>query len=277
MLNLRWASFFLQHKCNLKYIIPECNRPKTILQKIDGHYVFEDNKEITHEEAINLLRKKDLFMCKIALGSGGGHGVHKVCLSREKNSNELLDEMLKPEDLIFQEVIQQSVFMSSLNPDSVNTFRLLTLNINGICTVLSSFVRMGAKGSYVDNLCSGGGALVGINQEGCLNEFGIRKDYSKCYETPTGISFKKLEVPNWEGIKEKIIRFHKQIPYANMIGWDVTIDKDGEPIVIEINLDSAEIEAHQIFNGPVFGERFDEVRQYIERKKPLLRHAMITY
>ena len=32
VLNLRWAAFFLQHKCNLKYIIPEINRPKTILK-----------------------------------------------------------------------------------------------------------------------------------------------------------------------------------------------------------------------------------------------------
>lgn len=277
VLNLRWSSLFLQHKCNLKYIIPEQNRPKTILQKIDGHYVFEDNCEISFEKAREILKTKDCFICKVALGSGGGHGVQKVCLSNESNVDDSLTQILKPEDLIFQEVIEQNDFMSSLNPDSVNTFRLLTLNINGKCTVLSSFVRMGAKGSFVDNLCSGGGALVGLNQNGCLNEFGIRKDYSKCNETPTGLSFKGMKVPNWNNIKEKVIDFHQHIPYANLIGWDITIDKNDEPVVIEINLDSAEIEAHQIFNGPVFGDRFDEVRGYIEKKKPLLRHAMITF
>ena len=277
VLNLRWAALFLQHKCNLKYIIPERNRPRTILQKIDGHYVFEDNQEISLEQAKEILKAKDGFICKVALGSGGGHGVRKVWLSKEANMDVFLGQLLKPEDLIFQEIISQSDFMSSLNPDSVNTFRLLTLNINGECSVLSSFVRMGAKGSFVDNLAAGGGALVGLNHEGFLSEFGIRKDYSKCYDTPTGLPFKGLQVPNWDKIKKRVVGFHQHIPHANLIGWDIAIDKEDEPIVIEINLDRAEIEAHQIFNGPVFGNRFDEVRQYIERKKPLLRHAMIIW
>lgn len=277
VLNLRWSSFFLQHKCNLKYIIPERNRPKTILEKIDGHYVFGDNTEISLEEARNILKSKETFICKVALGSGGGRGVTKVCWAIETESENRLQELLKPEDLVFQEVVSQSNFMANFNPDSVNTFRLVTLNINEKCTVLSSFVRMGAKGSFVDNLCTGGGALVGVTQNGYLCDFGIRKDYSKCYEAPTGLSFKGMQVPNWNYIKEKVIGFHQHIPYANLIGWDITIDKDGEPIVIEINLDSVEIEAHQIFNGPFFGDRFDEVRLYIENKRPLLRHAMITY
>lgn len=277
VLNLRWSAFFLQHKCNLKYIIPEQNRPKTILQKIDGHYVFEDNKEITEDEAKEILRQHETFICKVALGSGGGKGVHRISWETVNNQEEIFHQLMKPEDLIFQEVLVQSDFMSSLNPDSVNTFRLLTLNINNNCTVLSSFVRMGAKGSFVDNLSSGGGALVGINQHGEFSDFGIRKDYSKIYETPTGLLFKGMKVPNWDGIKKQVVGFHRRIPYANLIGWDIALDKDGEPIVIEINLDSAEIEAHQIFNGPVFGERLNEVRAYIERKRPLLRHAMITY
>ncbi len=277
VLNLRWATFFLQHKCNLKYIIPEKNRPKTILQKIDGHYVSEDNTEMSKDEAKKLLEGRDEFICKVAMGTGGGRGVQKICLNKQTDSSLTIEQLLKPEDLIFQEVLSQNEFLASLNPDSVNTFRLLTLNINENCTVLSSLVRMGAKGSFVDNLCSGGGALVGISQDGKLSDFGIRKDYSKCYETPTGIPFKGMQVPDWDYIKKTVVEFHQHIPYANLIGWDITIDKNGELIVIEINLDGAEIEAHQIFNGPVFGARLDEVRKYIEKKKPLLRHAMITY
>lgn len=86
-----------------------------------------------------------------------------------------------------------------------------------------------------------------------------------------------MQVPDWDYITKAVIGFHKHIPYANLIGWDITINKNGVPIVIEINLDSAEIEAHQIFNGQIFGERLEEVNNYIEKKKPLLRHAMITY
>lgn len=277
VLNLRWAAFFLQHKCNLKYIIPQQNRPKTILQKIDGHYVFEDNNEISESEAFTLLKHRSTFVCKIALGSGGGKNVQKISCDETVKTDEVFERIRKSQDLIFQEIINQSEFMSMFNPDSVNTIRLLTLNINGNCTVCSSFIRMGGKGSFVDNLSSGKGVLVGMNQDGCLSEYGITKNYAKVYESPTGISFKDLKIPNWSNIKETVLEFHRHIPHANLIGWDIAIDRHGTPIVIEINLDSAEIEAHQVFNGPVFGDRLHEVKKYIEMKKPLLRHAMITY
>ena len=276
VLNLRWGAMFLQHKCNLKFIIPSSHRPEVILQKIDGHYLLEDNTEITVDEARDILKKTKSFIKKKARGSGGGYGVVKVCWESVKNPDALLDELLESEDLVFQEIVQQNSFLGSFNPDSVNTFRLLTLNINGRCTLLSSFLRMGAKGSFVDNLSSGG-VLVGINRDGVLHDFGITKDYSKYYKSPTGIEFRGIRVPMWDQIQQQILDFHRKIPYANLIGWDVTVDKDNQVIVIEINLDSAEIEAHQVFNGPVFGDRFDEIRQYIEAKKPKLRHAMITY
>ncbi len=276
VLNLRWGALFLQHKCNLKFIIPPSHRPEVVLQKIDGHYLLEDNTEISFDEAKQILKEKNAFIKKKAFGSGGGHGVVKVCWETVENSDALLDRLLGSEDIVFQEIIQQNSFLASFNPDSVNTFRLLTLNINGSCTLLSSFLRMGAKGSFVDNLSSGG-VLVGINKEGVLNEFGITKDYSKQYQSPTGIKFHGIRVPMWSQIQQEILAFHSKIPYANLIGWDVTMNKDNQLIVVEINLDSAEIEAHQVFNGPVFGDRFDEVRQYIDRKKPKLRHAMITF
>ena len=104
VLNLRWATFFLQHKCNLKYIIPENNRPKTILQKIDGHYVFEDNTEISKDEAKKLLESKNEFICKIAMGTGGGIGVQKVNMNKQTDPSLTLEIILKPEDLIFQDV-----------------------------------------------------------------------------------------------------------------------------------------------------------------------------
>lgn len=277
VLNLRWSAFFLQHKCCLKHIIPESHRPKTILQKIDGHYVLEDNAEISEEQATDLLKKENVFVCKVALGSGGGRGVQRIDLTNIEGKDSFLKQILAPNDLIFQKLIHQNDFLLRFNSDSVNTFRLLTLNINEHCTVLSSFLRMGSKGSFVDNLCSGGGALVGIDDNGMLNTWGITKQYEKVYEAPSGEKFKGVRVPNWVEIKNTVMAFHKQIPYANLIGWDITLSADGTPIVIEINLDSAEIEAHQIFNGPVFGDRLQEVKDYINDRKPKLRHAMITY
>lgn len=275
--NLRWAAYFLQHKSNLKYVIPPENRALVLLQKIDGHFVNEVNMEISASEAKTILCSCPEFMAKVARGTGGGKGVQKIVWGNIANKESVLKEIMDPIDMEYEYVLRQNDFMSMFNPDSVNTIRFVTLNINGKCTVLSAFLRMGTKGSYVDNLNGGGGVLVGINQDGYLSEFGVDKHFVKKFESPTGVVFKGIQVPNYEKIKTEIIALQQRIPYANLIGWDVTLDEGGNVIVIEVNLDSALVEAHQIFNGPIFGERLDEVRKYIKDREPLLKHQMIIY
>lgn len=275
--NLRWASFFLQHKSNLKYILPKQNRAEVIIQKIDGHIVLEDNTEISKQEAISILKKEPVFVAKIARGTGGGKGVRKVVMNDIQDKDTFLDELLSPVDMEFERVVRQNDFLAQFNPDSVNTIRMVTLNINEKCTVLSAFLRMGSKGSFVDNFCSGVGVLVGINNEGYLNEYGVDKNFDKVFKAPTGIDFKGISIPNYDRIKQQIIDFHKQIPFANLIGWDVTLGEDYNPIIIEVNLDHAHLAPHQIFNGPIFGARLNEVMDYIKKRTPLLRHSMITY
>ena len=277
ILNLRWGALFLQHKCCLKHIIPSANRPETILQKIDGHFVKENDLEITKSEARQILVNHNTFVAKLAFGTGGGRGVRKIDLNNDTDSDTLLDKILIPSDMIYQKILEQSSFMSSFNASSINTIRFLTLNINGVCSVLSAFIRIGGKGAFVDNFSSGTGVLVGLNQEGALHEFGIDKSFHKIYTSPSGLGFAGVIIPERERIKEIVCSFHRHIPYAELIGWDIAIAKDGTPIVIEINLDSAEIEAHQIFNGPVFGERFKEVRDHIREKEKRIHHATIVY
>lgn len=279
VLNLRWSAFFLQQKCNLGYFVPKENRPETILRKIDGHYIVEGSKELAESEAKELLLSEGVFVKKVALGTGGGHGVEKVDFSRveAKDISLLFDKMLRHKDLLFQKVLVQSDFMSQFNPDSINTFRIISLNINGNCTTLIPFFRMGAKGAFVDNLMTGGGVLTGVSRDGCLSSFGITKSFQKVPCSPSGVRFEGIRVPDWEDINKKNIGFHKNIPHANLIGWDVAIGKNGEPIIIEINLDSATLECHQIFETGIFGDRLLEVKEYIKDRERLLRHAMITY
>ncbi|WP_258042867.1 sugar-transfer associated ATP-grasp domain-containing protein [Xylanibacter ruminicola] len=83
--------------------------------------------------------------------------------------------------------------------------------MNKRCTALSAFLRMGSKGSFVDNFCSGVGVLVGINNEGYLNEYGVDKNFDKVYKAPSGLEFKGMKIPNYNGIKQQIIGFHKKI------------------------------------------------------------------
>lgn len=262
LLNPFRYSLFAQHKCCLKYFLPAEYRPKTILQNIDNHYLDKNDKVITLSQAVSIAEQYDCFMIKIAAGSGGGRGIRKVYKGEDIAS--IFADYHK--DFICQEVLKEHQTLAQFNPECINTIRLLSLNINDRCDVLSAFVRMGGKGSIVDNLHSekGGGCLVGINPEGKLAPFGINKVYKVVKETPMGDSFDGLQIEHYDEIVDFIKNCHqKYFPFANLIGWDVIIDESAHPIVIEINLDSADIAAHQIFNGPVFGERTDEVLEYM--------------
>ncbi len=277
VLNLRGSAFFLQNKCNLQYFVPADYRPVTILRKINGHFVTNEDEEMSRSEAVEMLRGRETFIAKVARGSGGGRGVQKIVTRETEGNPTFWDDLLKPDDLIFQEVLRQHTQMARFNPDSVNTCRLITLNLNGRCTLQGSVLRMGAVGSHVDNMTSGGGVLIGVSPDGKIHDFGVGKDYSKTAQSPVGVTFSGLCVPEWGRMKEAVLGFHRRMPFVNLIGWDVALNETGHPIIIEINLDSAEIEAVQVFNGPIFGDRLEEVQQYIKDITPRLKRSMIVY
>lgn len=262
LLNPFRYSLFAQHKCCLKYFIPQEHRPKTIIQNIDNHYLDREDNVINLSQAVAIAEQYDSFMIKIAAGSGGGRGIRKVC----KGDDVAAIFADYGKDFICQELLTEHPTLSRFNPECINTIRVLSLNINGKCSILSSFVRMGGRGSIVDNLHSeqGGGCLVGIDQEGKLAAFGINKNYKKVEISPMGESFNGMVIEGYDTISTFIKDCHvKNFPFANLIGWDVILDETANPIVIEINLDSADIAAHQVFNGPVFGERRKEVVEYM--------------
>lgn len=263
LLNPFRYSLCAQHKCLLKLFIPAESRPTTIIQNIDGHYFDSQDNPISKKQAIEIAKGYTPFMIKIAAGSGGGRGIKKVEI--DYDVEKTFDEYGR--DFICQGVLKEHETLARFNPECINTIRVLSLNINDKCDILSSFVRMGGLGSIVDNLHSskGTGVLVGLKPNGTFHSFGIDKNYNKVILAPTGIPFEGLKLEHYQEVKEFVQHWHqKSFPFANLIGWDIIINVEGKPIVIEINLDSADIAAHQIFNGPIFGDRTQEVLDYIK-------------
>ena len=54
------------------------------------------------------------------------------------------------------------------------------------------------------------------------------------------------------------MRCHMHVPMFGVASWDIAIDADGEPVLIEYNFGGAGIDIHQYNNGPLYGK-------YIER------------
>lgn len=274
VLNPPAYSVFLQHKCNLKYFIPSEYRPITLVQNIDHHFLDANDVVISKEDAVKIMLDAKEFIIKIAKNSGGGSGIKKILLKGNQDDIKIVGDLVNEykKDFIVQRLIKQHKEIAKFNPDSVNSIRVLSMNINDNFSILSSFIRMGGKGNFVDNLSGPeGSVLVGLKQNGELHNFGIDKKYRKLYESPTGIKFEGLKIDNFEHIKSLVRKLHiENFPFANLIGWDISIDENNKPVIIEINLNSGEIELHQVFNGPIFGNRTYEVLDYMKNNKLFL-------
>ena len=143
---------------------------------------------------------------------------------------------------------------------------MLTLNLNNHPTLLSSFIRMGQKGSFTDNV-SGNGCLVGINHEGFLHPYGLTEYYEKILHSPNDYKFERKKFMHYDKTKSTVLKLHTNFPSAALIAWDIALNEFNNPIIIEINLGMGRVSTHQILNGPVFGERTMEVMDYIKQNK----------
>jgi hypothetical protein len=264
-LNPKKYSSFMQHKGMLHHFIPAENRPETIVTVINYNIFDENNVRITKKEAVDKLLSFDSFIIKPSVNSGGGKNVQLIHLERsdEQSSEKCINDLFVQygKDFICQRVIEQHEEIKKFNPDSVNTIRIVTLNLNNAVSLLTVFLRIGNIGQIVDNVSSGG-MFIGIKSDGYLNHSATNYKWDKVLKSPVGIVFEGCFLENYNRIKNTVLEFHKLMPLASMIAWDVSVDKYDRVIVIEINLDSVDSVPEQYFNGPLFGDRTEEVIDY---------------
>ena len=140
--------------------------------------------------------------------------------------------------------------------------------LNGKFSVLSRTLKTGAKDAKIDNIGTKGegGIIVGIDAEGQLNKYGITKDGRKTELSSCGEIFEKHCLHN-EIIKiDKFTEeLHKHCPFCAIIGWDICLDEYDNPLLIEVNLLEPGILYEQLCTGPIFGERTEEVLNYVTR------------
>jgi hypothetical protein len=140
---------------------------------------------------------------------------------------------------LLQERIIQHPKMSELHPDSVNTIRMNTFNNNGKVEVFSAALRIGAKGSSVDNWAAGG-IVVGIDLEtGKLKTEGLFKPgYGGRVQShpDTGIVLQDFEIPFFSECLTQAHNLHSYLYGIHSIGWDIAITENG-PTFIEGNDD----------------------------------------
>ena len=232
--------------------LPHTHQPKIYLKNMCGYY-YADGKALTREEAIDLCKDLGDVIIKPSL-TGRGVGVRKVHIENgivddgKQNIGGLFDEYKA--DFLIQKVIRQHSQMSALNPSSINTIRVVTyrseMDVNAVYTV----IRIGRKGMNIDNESAGGISAI-IKPDGTIGKYAYGSPgVDKIEFTDAGVRLEGYKVPSFDKALELVKFSHMQLPYFNLIGWDIAIEEDGSPIMIELNLNP---DLSQSANGPAFG------------------------
>lgn len=247
-----------QHKVMLPFLYPDIRQPELVGARMDGILYDGNYNPVTLEQLVDICRSQDCGLIIKPVGSSGGKG---ITVLHQKDIKKFSGKNLGGGGaLVIQKLVKQSPFMEALNASSVNTIRITTLLFKKKVRPLAALIRIGNAGSQVDNWCSGG-SLLGIDLESgkCLN-WAMANDRRHITKFPSGVDLSEtvLTVPNFDEVKSAVCRCHYRIPYIKMISWDIALDQENCPVLIENNFGGM-IQLHEATTGPLFGPLMDEL------------------
>ena len=139
--------------------------------------------------------------------------------------------------------------------------------------ILSAVLRMGFGNSKVDNATAKDnagydGMSCGIDENGCLKKYAYGYTTgNRCEKHPDGLVFEGFKIPSFDKAVELVKSAHPLIGHFRLVSWDIAIDKDGDPVLIEANMRKGGINFHQFNNGPLFGDLTEKVLNEVFDKK----------
>jgi len=251
-----------QNKAYQPLLLPNVTFPHTLVLCKTGVLFDEQNNIVDEASALSILRRYDRVVFKPAIYTGGGAGIKFV------DTKKLTPETLrcfgsdrKPcTDFIVQEILEQSELMAKFNPTSVNTDKILSFFFKNEVHILAAHVRMGQKGSEIDNVSDNiYNPFVGVHPDGTLDKLGITIGGVWVDRSPSGMIFENTVLDFHQKCLDIIRESHKTFPQFPIISWDFAQRKDGTPILMEYNLKCHSVFHYQYYAGPLFGDLTDDV------------------
>ncbi|KAB2835878.1 MAG: hypothetical protein F9K48_03300 [Candidatus Brocadia sp.] len=236
--------------------------PKTILRNMNGQYYDENYERIELGNVTEYLKKfEGEFIVKPSIDSSSGRSIVKLQIDTSglwfdgKSATLENIEHIVPKDFLVQEFLAQHSVLKNIYPHSLNTFRVVTLRVNGDIHVLQSIVKFGCDGNYVDYNVYRGGFHCGVGFDGKLDKFALDKNFKKYPSHPnTGYVYENTLIPQFSMLLNFAKDLHRYLLYYNMVSWDLGLDRNGTPVLIELNLINQGISFLQAHHGPLFGD-----------------------
>ena len=243
--NQRYRRQFIGRK-EMHLIFDVCNAPKDRLitgnkatfNKRCGELLGRKWLDITNasfDEFQAFIQDMDRLFAKPTDG-GGGRGASIIKIDDEMNRQALFEE-LKTQKAILEGVVTQHSEIAAFHPSSINTMRIVTLrDADDVVHVMAAALRMGTGGRVVDNFGSKGiGAAIDV-ASGILISSGVDKEGKRyLFHPDTNKQIIGFQIPCWDTIIDTVINAANLLPELRYVGWDIALNREGRPIIIEAN------------------------------------------
>lgn len=167
-----------------------------------------------------------------------GRGVMKVDIHDYDSVRKVYEAITKDlGNVTVEELICPHRTIEALNPSSVNTVRVIVCRKDGAEPVIvDTFMKIGRDGSFVDN-GGAGGILVHIDpQTGVFDSDGVDESGKRFENHPDhGYKFKGYQLDKWSAVIKLSKEAMKDIEGLAYVGWDFTMNRKGEWIIVEGN------------------------------------------
>ncbi len=165
----------------------------------------------------------------------GGQGITLEKIAPDTDYEALFKKLYDNKQFLIEDTIIQHDKMNELYQGSINTLRMVTLVKDGKANFMYALIRMGQKGSAVDNISSGG-MYAPVNENGIITHGAFCDKEGICHSVhPTsGTSLIGFEIPYFKEAVELVKKAALVIDGMKYVGWDVAITPTG-PILVEGN------------------------------------------
>lgn len=257
-------NYFERHQPSLPF-------PHTYVRNVNGWFLDRDYRHITREEAKKVMLEHLPLIVKPSLISGEGKNLRLI--SDEKDVENVFADYDK--NYLVQEKLKQCDLFEQTNPHSVNAMRIVTAIVEGKAKFLSGMLLSNTTDAIACNINKAPGEgvfFIGIDEEGNFADTGYFENAKPLQTLPNGFTFGGRKVPAYKEAVKLAVNAHESMPMLGIIGWDITIDKDDRPVIIEWNLRGIGMYHSQLNTGPLFGEYSD---YFAEQAKELMKRRSL--
>lgn len=247
----------------------------------DKYAVYEYFKDYYHRDVtvlktdkdvvrVNLFfRKHDKLLAKPLHGSLSA-GIKVITKKEFENDHNILLSMLdySPEGVMLEEIIEQNEVLKSLNPPSLNTFRMLTLRDIDDNVKVYGVLRVGTTDSISDGVNLGGITCKVDWTTGEVLDARDTAGVSYVNNPGCGNKIVGVKIPDFQGAIDLVTMLAKKIPEYRYIGWDIALSKKGWTL-IEFNGKSSVVALEAMEHG--FKKEFEELFRQLGKPVELIR------